>query len=238
MLIVCTGKRPARGRWSLYQRGVTPQDDSVEQPGLLAALLALVAGRSRRLEWHGYGARGHEVRRVSRRRRTAGHLIPRAGREGTAREGRGSAGERSALTAGADFPRRRRHGDRQQVHGEQRRDAGAAGLRPVPGSEGAAATELAAVRRPGCGNRCRGADSCPPRSLRVSACTGAAGLRRPGTGDQLHRRARGDSPARQRPAAGRGRRARQLRGLVKTPPGAAAVHRGRCRQGGGPDQPG
>ena len=133
-----------------------------------------------------------------------------------------------------DVPRRRRHGHRLEAPARGRRPPDPGRLRPVSGAQGAAAAQLgAAADRPGVDRR-RHPDARAPRSLRLSAAAGRAGLSRAHVlhaGDEGSLLARA---ARRGAHPGRGRARREPARLHEAPAGAAALHDRRRRARAGP----
>src|SRR5690606_35606541 len=77
------------------------------------------------------------------------------------------------VRSNADQPGRCRYGHRLQTPADLWRDPSADRLWPVPGAEEPARAELAAPACRSGKHRCRGADPCPPRTLRLPAAADA-----------------------------------------------------------------
>ena len=97
----------------------------------------------------------------------------------------------------------------------------------VPGAQGAARAELAGPAGPRVEHRGDRADARAPRSLRLPAAAGVAGIPRPGVLHAGHAGPLQDRAARRRAAAGRRRGVRQPAQLLEAQAGAAALHRSR-----------
>ena len=131
----------------------------------------------------------------------------------------------------ADFhqPGRCRHRHRFQASAQPRRHPHPGGLRPVPGPEEPARTELGTPGHRAARHRRGGAHPCPSGSLRLPAAADDRRLPRQCLHHPRQPRSGPADPARQRLDPGEGRRVRQSQGLFQAQAGAAAVPGHRCR---------